>query len=249
MLGSLLPWWLSIVCDSRLCCLLVTAVPEVVEMPWWVYGPVGMQLWFPSIVLGAMQLQTMHSSSSNSTLHSQASLPAQLTPLSSSGQGPFIGGLGSRAGSGVPAVANRSGNFWPPAGKAMQGSGGSSTAMAMAAAAAAAAAEGGQLASSGGSMAAIKHAQSAPTLAQEVPAGFQAIQYGTEIELEFDREVYPIGVSLADASIVGITQRVMRPHVAAPLQVRACALQSCVIGPVHHPLAVTMPAETRAMCV
>jgi hypothetical protein len=39
----------------------------------------------------------------------------------------------------------------------------------------------------------------------------------TEIELEFDREVYPIGVSLADASIVGVTQRVLRPAVGAGL--------------------------------
>jgi hypothetical protein len=227
--------------------VVVDAVPEVVEMPWWVYGPVGMQLWFPSIVLGAMQLQTMHSSSSNSTLHSQASLPAQLTPLSSSGPGPFIGGLGSRAGSGVPVVVNRSGSIWPPAGKAVQGSGGSSTAMAIAAAAAAAAAEGGQLASSGGSMAAMKHAQSAPSLAHEVPGGFQAIQYGTEIELEFDREVYPIGVSLADASIVGITQRVMRPQLAAPLQVRAGAVQPCGCESSHRPEVVC--SGERAQCV
>jgi hypothetical protein len=32
------------------------------------------------------------------------------------------------------------------------------------------------------------------------------------MELEFDKEVYPIGVSLADASIVGITQRLLRPQ-------------------------------------
>jgi hypothetical protein len=40
---------------------------------------------------------------------------------------------------------------------------------------------------------------------------------GTEIELEFDREVYPIGVSIA-ASIVGVTQRMLRS--AAAVQVR-----------------------------
>jgi hypothetical protein len=49
----------------------------------------------------------------------------------------------------------------------------------------------------------------------------------TEIELEFDREVYPIGVSLADASIVGVTQRVLRPAVGAGLlQVRYAAQRS-----------------------
>lgn len=31
-------------------------------------------------------------------------------------------------------------------------------------------------------------------------------------ELEFDREVYPIGISLADAAIVGVTQRMNRPQ-------------------------------------
>lgn len=30
-------------------------------------------------------------------------------------------------------------------------------------------------------------------------------------ELEFDREVYPIGISLADAAIIGVTQRLVRP--------------------------------------
>lgn len=203
-------------------------------MPWWAYGPVGMQLWFPSIVLAAMQLQTLHSSSSNSTLHSQASLPAQLTPLASTagmGPGALLGGMGPRTSSGIPSGALvRSGSLWPPAAAGqqnLQGSGGSMAAMAAAGAAAiaAAAAAAHQPGSSTAAAAAMrmKHAQSAPALSQDGAVGaggFQAIEYGTEIELEFDREVYPIGVSLADASIVGITQRVMRPQQAAAAQVR-----------------------------
>jgi hypothetical protein len=205
---------------------VMPTVPEVVEMPWWAYGPVGMQLWFPSIVLAAMQLQTLHSSSSNSTLHSQASLPAQLTPhaaLAAAGSSAIIGGLGSRSGSGIPAALSRSSSLWPPGAQqsmpAVQASiGGSMAAMAAAGAAAAA----GSAAASAAALH-IKHAVSAPALAHDEGAsagGFQAIQYGTEIELEFDKEVYPIGVSLADASIVGITQRVMRPQQATGVQVR-----------------------------
>lgn len=195
-------------------------------MPWWAYGPVGMQLWFPSIVLSTMQLQTLHSGGSNSTLHSQASLPAQLTPhaaTAGAGPGAFPGGLGSRTSSGVPSVLGRSGSLWPPAGPVVPGSGVSMAAMAAAGAAATAAAAASQPGSATSAAMRMKHAQSAPALAQEGAAGaggFQAIQYGTEIELEFDREVYPIAVSLADASIVGITQRVMRPQQAAAGQVR-----------------------------
>lgn len=228
-----------------------STVPEVVEMPWWAYGPVGMQLWFPSIVLAAMQLQTIHSSSSNNTLHSQASLPAQLSPNAAAaaaglGPGALLSGLGSRTGSGVPGVLARSGSLWSPLGQqqqSLQSSGGSPAAAVMAAAAARAAAEAaaGRPQSSASAAAAaaatsphLAHAQSAPALAAAQEGmmvghptaasaggagGFQTIQYGTEIELEFDREVYPIGVSLADASIVGITQRVMRSQQAAAPQV------------------------------
>jgi hypothetical protein len=184
-----------------------------------------MQLWFPSIVLAAMQLQTLHSSSSNSTLHSQASLPAQLTPhaaLAAAGSSAIISGLGSRSGSGIPSALSKSSSLWPPGGQqsmpAVQASIGGGSMAAMAAA--------GAVGSAAASAAALrmKHAVSAPALAHDEGAsagGFQAIQYGTEIELEFDKEVYPIGVSLADASIVGIMQRVMRPQQATGVQVRS----------------------------
>lgn len=200
-------------------------------MPWWAYGPVGMQLWFPSIVLAAMQLQTLHSSSSNIALHSQASLPAQLTPHAAAaaglGSGAFSSGLGSRSGSGVPAGLVWSGSLWPPAGQGLLGMPGSNSSMAAMAAAAAAAAANQPGSATSAAALRMKHAQSAPSLSQEGAAsggGFQAIQYGTEIELEFDREVYPIGVSLADASIVGVTQRVMRSQQPAATQVRASGL-------------------------
>jgi hypothetical protein len=46
-------------------------------------------------------------------------------------------------------------------------------------------------------------------------------------ELQFDREVFPVGVSLADAAVVGVTQRLQRgpARVAADEWVR-CACQS-----------------------
>lgn len=236
-----------IVCVPCLCDLLLFghAVAEVVEMPWWAYGAVGMQLWFPSIVLAAMQLQSLHSSSSNTALHSQASLPAQLTPhaavAAGLGPGTFIGGLGSRSGSGVPASLGRSGSLWSNAtGPGLQaGQGGSGSMAALAAAGAAAAAAGAQPGSARAASLNMKHAQSAPALSQDggtSAGGFQAIQYGTEIELEFDREVYPIGVSLADASIVGVTQRVMRPQQqAAATQVGCWSLpgKACLLSLGH----------------
>lgn len=82
-----------------------------VEMPWWSYGPQGMQLWFPS----------------------------SLTQ---------------------PLLHSPSGGLLAPA------------------------------------------TQNPPTSPQQPPQ--------QDIELEFDQEVYPIGISLADAAIVGVTQRVVR---------------------------------------
>jgi hypothetical protein len=97
----------------------------------------------------------------------------------------------------------------------------------------------------------MKHAQSAPALAQDAAAGaggFQAIQYGTEIELEFDREVYPIGVSLADASIVGITQHVMRPQQAAAGQVRSGRVSCKMFCTGLFCLAETFKEKNCARC-
>ncbi|KAF8071370.1 R06F6.8 [Scenedesmus sp. PABB004] len=150
--------------------------PEVVEMPWWAYGPVGMQLWFPSLVLAAMACPP-HSSSSGGLLAPQASLPAQLSP-----QGSTPGALAASLGPSTPRAP----------------------------------------AAAGGT--ALPHARSAPALAGAGAAGAPGGAPGPvggglasgpggviEMELEFDREVWPIGVSLADASLVGVTQRVLRP--------------------------------------
>ncbi len=119
----------------------------------------------------------------------------------------------------------------------MSGVQGSSMGSVAAMTAAGTAATAGNTAAASSAAMQMKHAVSAPALAQDEGAsagGFQAIQYGTEIELEFDREVYPIGVSLADASIVGITQRVMRPQQAAAAQV-GCVLflRVFAVGAVH----------------
>lgn len=77
-----------------------------IEMPWWAYGPGGMQLWFPSALKGSMSTRI------------QRRLSETLTPSTT----------------------------------------------------------------------------------------------GTDMELEFDREVYPVGISLADAAIIGITQRLVQGH-------------------------------------
>ncbi len=79
----------------------------MVEMPWWAYGPRGMQLWFPSLL--------------------------------------------QRSGAGRPGL-----------------------------------------------------------LSSAAPPAAATATTGTDIELEFDQEVYPVGISLADAAIVGATQRVVR---------------------------------------
>ncbi len=50
----------------------------------------------------------------------------------------------------------------------------------------------------------------ASPLSPHPQGGGDRSQHALDIELEFDQEVYPIGISLADASIVGITQRVTR---------------------------------------
>ncbi|KAI8463229.1 MAG: hypothetical protein J3K34DRAFT_462531 [Monoraphidium minutum] len=133
----------------------------MVEMPWWAYGPGGMQLWFPSLLP-----------------------PPALAPAGSAG-GPPLAQLHPQAS--LTLIASPT----AAAAAAAAAAPGAATAAAAAAAAAAAVAAAAAAAVNGG---------------------------GTDIELEFDREVYPIGVSLADASIVGVTQRLMRgePALALP---------------------------------
>jgi hypothetical protein len=131
--------------------------PSAVEMPWWAYGPSGMQLWFPSLL---------------PTPPPPPLPPAARTPRGSSG----AGGL-------QPVLSGAS-----------------------------------QLALEKQGSDAL---MSSPSIAAAAAAAVNAAQT-TDIELEFDREVYPVGVSLADASIVGITQRLLRVPLggAEPCQVR-----------------------------
>lgn len=203
-------------------------------MPWWAYGPIGMQLWFPSLVLAAMQPPHLRPSSSGQ-LRSPASLTAALLPqplmLSRSGSltpiaalSPHMSSLtpcGSFTSVAAPITVTspvaagggpRRGAMLPPLSPL-------TAASAFTKATAAAAAAVG-----------IKHACSAPLLltdhqqllllghsAAAVPAAALIDSgadgsHNNDMELEFDREVYPIGVSLADASIVGVTQRMLRPQ-------------------------------------
>lgn len=55
-------------------------------------------------------------------------------------------------------------------------------------------------------------------------------------ELEFDREVYPIGISLADAAIIGVTQRLVRPP---PGQGDGSSLLPCL--PCFHLIPESQP--------
>jgi RAB6A-GEF complex partner protein 1 len=48
----------------------------------------------------------------------------------------------------------------------------------------------------------------------------QVQQVQLDPELQFDREVFPIGVSLADAAIIGMTQRLKRGCLALRAQPR-----------------------------
>jgi hypothetical protein len=235
--------------------MLAGAAPEVVEMPWWAYGPIGMQLWFPSLVLAAMAQP--HASSSAGQLRNQASLPAALSPdsqhmrLSSTGSGsltprtsgitPRVSSLVLAASAGAAAGGGAFGAAGTPGSSSSRRSGVPPLS---------------PLSAAGNS---IKHAQSAPMLTGEHQQQLLQLQQlqqlqqqqllaasaapaamllddaaniasssgggpptSTEIELEFDREVYPIGVSLADASIVGVTQRVLRPAVGAGLLQVGC---------------------------
>ncbi len=132
-------------------------------MPWWAYGPQGMQLWFPSLLS-----QQPAGISSTTSGH----LPASLTPTGSSSaqrQSMSLGSPGNRPSLSLGSpVTGRGGNAVGVSLGARLGSGGWGRGEASA----------------------------------------------TDIELEFDREVYPIGVSLADAAIVGVTQRLTRSAIA-----------------------------------
>jgi hypothetical protein len=137
-------------CAYILATLPAGLLPELLELPWWAYGPAGMQLWFPSLLLPA--------------LHCLSKDTRKDVPNSNGGDGAAV------IASGLAA----SGSLTPRAGALPPGS------------------------------SCAQYAAS--TQLPIVPPGGGT----TEVELEFDAEVTPIGVSLADASIVGIRQRVLR---------------------------------------
>lgn len=144
-----------------ICCVHV-GDPEVVEMPWWAYGPQGMRLWFPSLLNHA----AMHNNSSRTS--SSSNIAGQLS-----------------ATLGPPGVANVT--SYPTPGDGVHPS------------------------SSYPQLTPKSHSQLTPKASmQSTPTFARGIGGPTDMELEFDREVYPVGISLADAAIVGVTQRLMR---------------------------------------
>ena len=130
-----------------------------VEMPWWAYGPQGMQLWFPS------SLSTPLVTPWGAHRTSRTSTTSTIPPPSSSSSFKDVR-------------------------------------------------EGGR--DKGGS-----------------PVGGASM----DMELEFDQEVYPIGISLADASIVGMTQRLSRP----PLPSSPAPSSSGYALPLLHPVPESQP--------
>jgi len=212
-------------------------------MPWWAYGPVGMQLLVPLSGAGsngpALPQQQLWTASSSGRAASSAfptfqcgsatasSSSSSSCCLAHSGRhqqqiaGDDSDGGGAVQGSGPPAPpASGShtphGNSRHPAPEAAAGHYNVHEQQHQ------------QQMSTAAAAAGMKHAQSAPHLLQrqQQPGGWNSFsglgssvggalaEPGTEIELEFDREVYPIGVSIA-ASIVGVTQRVLRSAAAA----------------------------------
>ncbi|KAL0053131.1 hypothetical protein WJX82_001373 [Trebouxia sp. C0006] len=60
--------------------------------------------------------------------------------------------------------------------------------------------------------------------------------HSTDPELEFDREVYPIGISIAEVAIIGITQRMTRSAASSQSLTHAHASYPC-----FHPLPESQP--------
>ncbi|GLC73770.1 hypothetical protein PLESTF_001417100 [Pleodorina starrii] len=114
----------------------------------------------------------------------------------------------------------------------------------------------------GGSGAAPQPSSSSTTLDVEMPwwlygpAGMQlcfpsslgtsaassmACKEGQDIELEFDQEVYPVGISLADDAIVGITQRIVRGSGAVLAGGGGPPMVSAAQLPCFHPIPESQP--------
>ncbi|GFR46890.1 hypothetical protein Agub_g8533, partial [Astrephomene gubernaculifera] len=76
--------------------------------------------------------------------------------------------------------------------------------------------------------------------AQALPYFGSHKEAGQDIELEFDQEVYPVGVSLADDAIIGITQRIMRGP-AGLLSSGCFSAASAAQLPCFHPIPESQP--------
>ncbi|KAK9828450.1 hypothetical protein WJX72_000056 [[Myrmecia] bisecta] len=64
---------------------------------------------------------------------------------------------------------------------------------------------------------------------------------GTDPELEFDREVYPIGISLAEVAIVGVTQRMTRSNAAPLATASRHVVHAHSAYPCFHPMPESQP--------
>jgi hypothetical protein len=76
------------------------------------------------------------------------------------------------------------------------------------------------------------------------PAATSQASGGNDIELEFDQEVYPVGISLADAAIVGITQRMVRAQSGRPQAAAGGAIvlpQPASTLPCFYPIPESQP--------
>ena len=167
-------------------------------MPWWAYGPQGMMLWFPSLITLPEPFPTSSStgnltSTSSTTITATAAAAAPSLAHAHSCRPTFSAQL---LGSSPPKPTargssdNKSGSNRPALASQLQP------------------AHSAPLLTRRGS----SGIPGSPFAAALADVGWNAGGGGNDMELEFDKEVYPIGISLADASIVGVTQRLLRPQ-------------------------------------
>ncbi len=166
-------------------------------MPWWGYGAAGMQLWFspsllstPSMALGGQLLPQPPSSHSSSA--------AALAPMQQPGPN---GGLPLAAAAGSRSGGRHAQDLELEVDAEVRAGGPPTWALSLACHGGAAEREFLPL---------VSACQEAGRLVGRGPSPLQALHEGL-----VRVQVYPVGISLADASIVGVTQRTVRAQALA----------------------------------
>lgn len=159
-------------------------------MPWWGYGPQGMQLWFPSTLSSPLPPAPTPTLAAQKQRHKDIELEFDQVGEGRGEEGREGGGgereLGGRGRGGTGKVKGEEKSGTGRGG--IYSIGGS---------------EYGRRRGEGGF---IPSASLSPTPPQQPASHLPLLPHS----LPLLKEVYPIGISLADASIVGITQRITR---------------------------------------